>query len=96
MPRRATAFILLLVFAFVAMPNFAHAKSGQDDMSLRKGESRTTMDPSMFRHPMINEAYQAAKDIPGVLDSIYCFCYCKESFGHKSLLSCYVDLHAAR
>jgi len=26
---------------------------------------------------------------------MYCYCYCEQSVGHKSLLSCYVDEHAA-
>jgi hypothetical protein len=29
-----------------------------------------------------------------LLDSLYCYCNCKKNFGHKSLLSCYVDTHA--
>lgn len=72
--------------------------SDKFDQSLRKGESRSTLDPLMFREPDIRKAYEAAKEIPWVLDSIYCYCYCAESpaFRHKSLLSCYVDLHAAR
>jgi len=67
------------------------------DQSLRMGENRITLDPNLFREPQIREAYMVARDIPWVLDSIYCFCYCEESpaFRHKSLLSCYVDDHAA-
>jgi hypothetical protein len=39
-----------------------------------------------------------AREIPWVLDSIYCYCFCEESpaFRHKSLLSCYTDDHAAQ
>jgi hypothetical protein len=75
------------------------AKSGPvaKDESLRKGETRQTLDPSLFSDPRVRKAYQIAKDIPWVLDSIYCYCMCKESpaFRHTSLLSCYVDNHAA-
>lgn len=39
-------------------------------------------------------AYQAAQEIPEVLDSLYCYCDCEKHLGHKSLLSCYVDEHA--
>ncbi|MDP2689384.1 MAG: PCYCGC motif-containing (lipo)protein [Deltaproteobacteria bacterium] len=28
------------------------------------------------------------------MDSLYCYCDCKKHFGHKSLLTCYVDEHA--
>jgi hypothetical protein len=69
----------------------------QKDESLRRGETRATLDPGMFNDPMVKEAYRIAKEVPWVLDSIYCFCKCEESpvFKHKSLLSCYVDNHAA-
>ena len=40
------------------------------------------------------QAYQAAREIPEVLDSLYCYCDCARHSGHKSLLSCYVDEHA--
>jgi len=70
---------------------------GRYDQSLRKGEVRATLNPDLFGEPNIRKAYQAAKEIPWVLDSIYCYCQCAESpvFRHKSLLSCYVDKHAA-
>lgn len=98
MMRQCVVFtaVLLLVISFTSDNTFA--RDGQYDQSLREGENRPTLDPNQFTNPMIKQAYQVAKDIPWVLDSIYCFCFCKESpaFRHKSLLSCYVDLHAAR
>ncbi len=86
------SIVVLYLFAGTAI-----AKDGQFDTSLRKGETRQTLNPSLFQHPKIRMAYRAAKQIPWVLDSIYCYCRCKESpvFRHKSLLSCYVDGHAA-
>ncbi len=67
------------------------------DESLRRGETRSTVDPGMFSDPRVKKAYQVARDVPWLLDSIYCYCKCEESpaFRHKSLLSCYVDNHAA-
>lgn len=94
--------IVLMVSAILlSVGSVADAeKSATDrfDQSLRKGEVRKTLDPQMFENALIKKAYRAAKEIPWVLDSIYCYCYCSESptFRHKSLLSCYVDLHAAR
>jgi len=61
---------------------------------LRGGETRPTISPVNFTGRTA-KAYQIAKEIPEVLDSIYCYCRCKENFGHKSLLTCYVDDHAA-
>ncbi len=99
----ATKYLIVLLISAIlfSVGSVAHAeKSGVDrfDESLRKGEVRETLDPQMFKNTLIKKAYRAAKEIPWVLDSIYCYCYCKESptFRHKSLLSCYVDLHAAR
>lgn len=65
-----------------------------DVAMLRGGEDRPTLSPVNFTGRTA-KAYQIAKEIPEVLDSIYCYCRCKENFGHKSLLSCYVDDHAA-
>jgi hypothetical protein len=57
-------------------------------------ETRATLPPSMFSG-RVREAYAIAQDIPEVLDQLYCYCRCKENFGHKNLLSCYVDNHAS-
>lgn len=90
----ATALCIILLGASAEA-----AKSGPvtKDESLRKGETRQTLNPNMFSDPRVRKAYQIAKDIPWVLDSIYCYCMCEESpaFKHKSLLSCYVDNHAS-
>ena len=94
---RRTIVLTVIVCFFFAMAAPAIAEKHQKDTSLRKGEYRQTLDPSGAPDPKIKAAYQVAKDIPWVLDSIYCYCKCKENpaFRHKSLLSCYVDSHAA-
>lgn len=101
MKRRAAGFVVALVLGLTVIATFAESSAKQDaaqkDESLRKGEKRATLDPKLFDDARIRMAYQAAREMPWVLDSIYCYCACKESpaFGHKSLLSCYVDNHAA-
>ncbi|MBI4543031.1 MAG: hypothetical protein HY705_08385 [Gemmatimonadetes bacterium] len=40
-------------------------------------------------------AYTAAAQTAGVLDGLYCYCGCKESIGHVSLLSCFESEHGA-
>ena len=89
--------LLIAVTILFAAANDAFAQKPVKDESLRKGETRATLDPNLFPDARIKKAYQIAKEIPWVLDSIYCFCMCEESptFRHKSLLSCYVDDHAA-
>jgi len=94
----ALALIILPVLLMAAVSEGAQkALTGKYDQSLRKGETRATLDPGMFPDARVKQAYKVAKEIPWVLDSIYCFCMCKESptFRHKSLLSCYVDNHAS-
>jgi hypothetical protein len=40
-------------------------------------------------------AYTAAAQTARVLDGLYCYCGCKESIGHVSLLSCFESEHGA-
>ncbi len=87
----AVSLMLFTASAAAAQENI----SVRQDESLRRGETRATLDPNLFKDARVRTAYQAAKDVPWLLDSIYCYCFCEESFRHKSLLSCYVDDHAA-
>jgi hypothetical protein len=57
-------------------------------------EMRPTLDPARFVGKA-QLAHQIARDIPDVLDGLYCYCGCDKTSGHKSLLSCYTDGHAA-
>jgi hypothetical protein len=57
-------------------------------------ENRPTLSPARFSG-RVKRAYEIAREIPEVLDQLYCYCRCKENFGHKNLLSCYVDTHAS-
>ena len=62
--------------------------------ALRGGETRPTLSPALF----IGKAartYKIARENRELIDSIYCYCNCKKSIGHRSLLTCFVDKHAA-
>ena len=94
--------IMLSVFTLLVFSACKPANQTSDsvpavkDESLRRGETRETLPPSMFVDPFIAEMYQVAKDIPHVLDSLNCYCLCdRDPFHHVSLLSCYVEKHAA-
>ena len=39
--------------------------------------------------PRVAKAYDMAREIPEVLDGLYCHCDCSESMGHRSLLTCF-------
>ncbi len=64
-----------------------------DPSFLRGGEDRPVLPPARFTGK-VARAYHIAEQYPVLLDSMYCYCNCKKTFGHKSLLSCYVDTHA--
>jgi len=57
-------------------------------------ETRPTLDPGLFVGKAA-VAHRVAREIPDVLDQLYCYCQCDKHAGHKSLLSCYTDGHAA-
>ena len=57
-------------------------------------ETRATLDPARFVGKAAL-AHQVAREIPDVLDQLYCYCECDKHTGHKSLLSCFTDGHAA-
>ena len=56
-------------------------------------ERRPTLEPASFSGAA-RRAYEVAREMPGVLDRLRCYCRC-ESVGHVSLLSCYTDLHGS-
>jgi len=39
--------------------------------------------------------YSMAKEIPHIIDGIYCYCHCSEHKSHYSLLTCFEDGHGA-
>lgn len=45
--------------------------------------------------PQIAEIYAMAKQIPQVLDGLYCHCDCSKHSGHRSLLTCFESDHGA-
>lgn len=62
--------------------------------NIRGWETRVTLSPSYFVGPA-KESYRIAREIPEVIDGIYCYCHCKKNFQHKSLLTCHVDQHSS-
>jgi len=57
-------------------------------------ETRTPLSPALFVGKTAT-AYRVAQEIPDVLDQLYCYCECDKHMGHLTLLSCFVDSHAA-
>jgi hypothetical protein len=74
-------------------PSVTRAVDGGGAIVARR-ETRPTLDPALFVGKA-RAAHQVAREIPGVLDRLYCYCECDKHAGHKSLLSCFTDGHAA-
>ena len=58
-------------------------------------EKRPVMSPTLFIGKA-GQAYRVAAEIPKVLDSLFCYCYCKRNHGHKTLLTCFTSEHGAK
>jgi hypothetical protein len=52
-----------------------------------------TLDPNNFSDSEVRAAYQAAKDVPEVLEHVACYCGCFGEAGHRNNLDCYHDNH---
>jgi len=65
--------------------------TGRSDASL-------VLDPARFADSRQREAYAAARQIPAVLNQLYCWCGCKENPAtrHRALLECYETEHASQ
>jgi len=66
--------------------------SGTAGPAVARRETRPTLGPRFVGKAA--RAHQVAREIPAVLDQLYCYCGCDQHLGHKSLLSCYTDGHA--
>jgi len=51
---------------------------------------------SLTGNPDAAEVYDIARQIPETLDGLYCHCHCKESLGHRSLLTCFQSEHGSQ
>jgi hypothetical protein len=59
------------------------------------GTLSQTLSPEQFIGPT-RDAYKVAQLIPETLAQLPCYCHCDMSMGHKSLHSCYEDMHASQ
>jgi len=60
--------------------------------ALERAAKVQTLDPSLFSGKS-RAAYQAAKDVPGVLVQVGCYCGCMQNSGHEHNLHCFKDMH---
>lgn len=53
------------------------------------------LDAAGFTDARVRDAYAAAKKYAHVLESIYCYCRCKENIGHRALVECFESDHGS-
>lgn len=90
----AVLAIVVAAGATLAVLEWSERRSAGNAPAVARREPRPTLDPARF----VGKAaltHQVARNIPDVLDQLYCYCECDKTVGHKSLLSCYTDGHAA-
>lgn len=88
--------IALIIAAWVYANNPSRSSNPQpkDGSAYVRRETKPTLSPALFVG-QTGKAYQIAQEIPDVIDELYCYCECDKHSGHRSLLSCYTDNHAA-
>lgn len=67
----------------------AHYETSPELSSLKP-----TLAPEQF-DGLTREAYEVAKTMPQTLAQLPCYCHCDRGMGHKSLHSCFEDIHAS-
>ena len=58
-------------------------------------ETRPVLSSAFFTGK-VAQAYRIAAEIPKVLDSQFCYCYCKQEKKHKTLLTCFTNKHGSK
>lgn len=88
--------IVLFVSAWFYTKGPSRLSSGEPKASSGyvRRETKIPLTPALFVGKTAT-AYQVAQEIPDVLDQLYCYCECDKHMGHLTLLSCFVDSHAA-
>lgn len=82
------AVLLLGGIAWISLRDSGSSGQGSPETKIAQ-----TMDPALFTGKT-RDAYQAALDVPEVLEQIPCFCGCMDNSGHKNNLFCFKDSHA--
>ena len=83
----------IVILAGIAWVSLAHTSDSTDD-SASVLKSAQTLSPTLFTGKA-RDAYQAALDVPEVLEQVQCYCGCMQNNGHKNNLFCFKDQHAA-
>jgi hypothetical protein len=99
-PLLVTAALLACVAASAVSPKPKPTAAASTTNSCASCKERRPILPAekfAKSEPEVAQGYAIANKYPETLDKIHCFCECAESpmFRHKTLLTCFTDLHAA-
>lgn len=98
-PKLALPGLALAVFVFVGGVYFA-TKPAENVQPVAAAtgflvETRPVLSSALFTGK-VARAYRIAREIPKILDSQFCYCYCKQEKQHKTLLTCFTNKHGAK
>ena len=82
------------VYLYTKPPGRAHALNPAPATG-QLIENRPVLSPALFTGKQ-KLAYQYAAEIPKVIDSLFCYCYCKKNNNHKTLLTCFTSMHGSK
>jgi len=96
----ASAFIavILMVLGGVYVYTKPPGRATASNPAPAKGqliENRPVLSPALFSGKTAL-AYKYAAEIPKVIDSQFCYCYCKKNNNHKTLLTCFTSTHGSK
>ena len=96
----ASAFIavILMVLGGVYVYTKPPGRATASNPAPAKGqliENRPVLSSALFTGKTAL-AYKYAAEIPKVIDSQFCYCYCKKNNNHKTLLTCFTSTHGSK
>jgi len=88
------AGVLLMVIGYRLM-NPVRSRTEHPDP--RPGITAAKVLPAadFVEHPDVARVYALAKEVPEILDGIYCHCDCSKHSHHRSLLTCFESDHGS-
>ena len=86
------ALILVIVYSTTRPPKYVEPVAPATGELI---ETRPVMSPAFYTGKAA-EAYRIAAEIPKIIDSQFCYCYCKKNHQHKTLLTCFTNKHGSK
>ncbi len=90
-----SAGVIALAFAGYMLSGRKQWQGPQAPPTGKLLETKPVMSHKMFTGKAAT-AYKIAAEIPKIIDSQFCYCYCKRDHGHKTLLTCFTTLHGSK